>query len=68
MDRHIRLFMREMEASPDATGEELCRALEAALRKRSREELFSLEVSFARAHFRQLAQLCRTIAADQRTH
>jgi hypothetical protein len=64
MDRDIQLFMREMETSPHATGDELCRALEAALRKRSQDELLSLEVSFARAQFRRLAQMCRTIAAD----
>ena len=63
MDRRIQELLREMESLRTASGEELCRGIEAALQKRSRSDLLSLEASFAGAQFRQLAEMCRKIAA-----
>jgi hypothetical protein len=65
MDRRIQLLLREMEAVGNASGQELCRALEAVLEKRSRSELLILEASFAGAQFPQLAAICRTIAGTK---
>lgn len=62
MDPRLRLLLQEIEAARNASGDELCRALEAALQKRSANDLLSLEASFAGARFPQLAALCRTLA------
>ena len=64
MDRRIQLLLQEIEAVRNASGDELCRALEAALQKRSRSELLGLEASFASARFPKLAEMCRTIAGS----
>lgn len=65
MDRSIQLLLRELDALRDASGYELCQALEAALHKRSRIELVNLEASFTRAQFPQLAQMCRSIIGSK---
>ena len=65
MDQRIRLLLQEIEAAGNASGEELCRALERALEKQSRSDLLILEATFAGAQFPQLAAICRAIAGTK---
>lgn len=64
----VHALLAEIAPSSRGSNHEVCEVLVRALRRRAPSELEDLATRFERAECPALATMCRTIAADQRTH